>query len=328
MTTSTPITFYRLYEYLYDIGTLLQTEQSLSIFGVNFRPWPHIYQNRGRSKKFYKDMDRNLDRDLLALNNFEGREDGVQYTTLLRKILELFGLGIIDSLEYTLGKYLRQTDGPLANDNREEWEEKAVEGLLCHNNHAERPFAVLRAYKRMYPSISLQNLSKLSQTIVSGSHRPADKGFAAGIAITSDPRLRAVVGQLCGVRNKRVGLITRLLRAANYVDYREMMKFRKRKALEKYDTNVRKKAKRAALRDYAEEINSNSLVNDVEAFEAQLAARGNSVKARITFLKDQFHARVSGDEPRVYTSMGPEFRTKYGKLRLTSQCKKMTEEAY
>jgi hypothetical protein len=26
--------------------------------------------------------------------------------------------------------------------------------------------------------------------------------------------------------------------------------------------------------------------------------------------------------------MGPEFRTKYGKLRLMSQCKQMTEEAY
>jgi hypothetical protein len=74
-------------------------------------------------------MDRNLDGDLVALNNYEGREDAAQYTTLLRKILELFGLGIIDSLEYTLGKYLRQTEGPLANENREDWEEKAVEGL-------------------------------------------------------------------------------------------------------------------------------------------------------------------------------------------------------
>ena len=73
----------------------------------------------------------------------------MKYTELLRKILALFGLGIIDSLEYTLGKYIRQTNGALANDKREEWEEKAAEGLLCHNNNAERPFAVLRLYKRM-----------------------------------------------------------------------------------------------------------------------------------------------------------------------------------
>jgi hypothetical protein len=52
------------------------------------------------------------------------------------------------------------------------------------------------------------------------------------------------------------------------------------------------------------------------------------VRARIAFLKDQFHARISGDEPRVYTTLGPEYRTKYGKLRLTSQTKDMTEEVY
>jgi hypothetical protein len=83
------------------------------------------------------------------------------------------------------------------------------------------------------------------------------------------------------------------------------------------------------MRDHAEEINTNSLVIDVVDFQDQLAARANSVKSRITFLKDQFHARVSGDEPRLYTSLGSEFRTTHGKfLRLTSQSKSMTEETY
>jgi hypothetical protein len=69
-------------------------------------------------------------------------------------------------------------------------------------------------------------------------------------------------------------------------------------------------------------------VTDVGAFQTQLAARENSLKAKIIFLKEQFHARVFGDEPRVYTSLGPEFRTKHGKLRLTAQNKNMTEVAY
>jgi hypothetical protein len=313
---------------VYDLGKLLQTDLSLSIFELHYRPWPHIYQDRGRSKKFYKAMDRHLERDLLALNNFMAREDSGKYTILLRKVLELFGLGIIDSLEFTLSKYLRQTNGVLANDTREDWEEDAQQGMLCHNNNAERPFAVLRSYKRTYPSMSLRNLSKLSQTLTTGTHKPGDKDRAAGSALTADPRLRVIIGDLCGVRNKRVGLITSLLRAAHYVDHREMLNTRKRKSREKYETNVRKKAKKAALRDHAEEINSNSLVTDVGAFQAQLAARENSVKARVTFLKDQFHARVSGNEPRMYTSLGPEFRTKHGKLRLTSQCKSMSEVTY
>ena len=66
----------------------------------------------------------------------------------------------------------------------------------------------------------------------------------------------------------------------------------------------------------------------MDDFKTQLASRDNSVRARIAFLKDQFHARISGDEPRVYTTLGPEYRTKYGKLRLTSQNQDMTEEVY
>ncbi len=146
---------------MYDVALLLQTDNSLTIFERNFRPWPHIFQDRGRAKKFYAGIDLHLERDRIALQNYEGREDSLKYKILLRKILALFGLGIIDSLEYTLGKYLRQTNVALANENREEWEEKAVEGMLCHNNHAERPFAVLWVFNRTFPSISIRNLSKL-----------------------------------------------------------------------------------------------------------------------------------------------------------------------
>ncbi len=231
---------------MYDLALVLQTENSLSIFETNFRPWPHIYQDRGRSKKFYKGIDRYLERDLLALNNYGAREDSVKYTSLLRKILALFGLGMIDSLEYTLGKYLRQTNGALANDKREEWEHKAVAGMLCHTNHAERPFAVLRSYKRTYTSISLRNLSKLSLTLVSGTHRPADKGNLAGAALTADPRLRAIIGRLCGVRF-RPGSITAILRAAHVDDNAEMIICRKRKARDKYTANKRtKKSKKSS----------------------------------------------------------------------------------
>jgi hypothetical protein len=202
-------------------------------------------------------------------------------------------------------------------------------GMLCHNNNAERPFAVVRSYKRMYPSISLCNLSRLSQTLVSGSHLPAEKGQLAGVALTADPRLRACIGILCGVRRVKVGKTTQMLRAAHTVDTEEMIATRKRKSIEKYQANLRKKTKKAALQDYAEEVADNSLVTDTESFQIKLLARGNSSKARISFLKDQFHARISGDNSRHYTSLGCEFRQKHGKLRLTCKDKSMmTEEAY
>ena len=273
-------------------------------------------------------MDRNLTRDVTALRTYDNRDDNVKYTKLLRTILQLFGEGIIDSLEYTLHKYLQQTDGALCNSQREDWEVEAADGMLCHNNNAERPFAVVRSYKRMYPAISIRNLSRLSQTLVSGSHTPAEKGELAGVALTADPRLKTCIGTLCGVRKVKIGKITQMLRAAHTVDTKEMIATRKRKAIEKYQANVRKKAKKAALRDHAEEVAVNSLVTDVDSFKTQLLARGKSSKARISFLKDQFHARTSGDNPRLYTSLGSEFRQKHGKLRLTCKDKSMTEEAY
>jgi hypothetical protein len=152
--------------------------------------------------------------------------------------LHLFGQGVIDSLEFSLHKYLEQTNGALSNDKRESWEEAAVDGMLCHNNNAERPFAVLRSYKRMHPSISIRNLSKLSQTLVSGSHLPAESNRLAGVGLTADPILRTCIGSLCGVKKTNVGLITQLLRDASTVDTIEMVQTRKRKAREKYELNV------------------------------------------------------------------------------------------
>jgi hypothetical protein len=37
----------------------------------------------------------------------------------MREVLGCFGFGIIESLEYTMKDYLRQTDGTLRNDLRE-----------------------------------------------------------------------------------------------------------------------------------------------------------------------------------------------------------------
>ena len=76
--------------------------------------------------------------------------------------------------------------------------------MLCHNNAAERPFAVLRQYKRLYPSLSIENLAKLTHSLVNGTHRPGSPEMKAGIALTADPRLRHAIGKLCSVKRKTV----------------------------------------------------------------------------------------------------------------------------
>jgi hypothetical protein len=112
------------------------------------------------------------------------------------------------------------------------------------------------------------------------------------------------------------------MRAEWKKDRVESKDVRKRKA------NISKKAKHAAKRDHAEETLCTALVTSVAELEIQLLARPNSSSARVAFLKDQFHARVSGETPRVYPGIGPAFRTKFGKLKLTPCDAKKNKEEY
>ncbi len=119
----------------------MQTKKCMTLSNDDFRPWPHVYKPGLQSKRFYKRIDANLTADLAKLRNYEAREDSERYGTILREVFRLFGEGIIASLEYTMGDYLSQTNGPLCNRNKEEWELDAAKGMLAHNNAAERPFA-------------------------------------------------------------------------------------------------------------------------------------------------------------------------------------------
>jgi hypothetical protein len=125
-----------------------------------------------------------------------------------------------------------------------------------------------------------------------------------------------------------VGKITAYMRAATRADKYEQDEVRKRKGDERYAANVRKKAKHAAKRDHAEEILGTSLVTSLADLETQLQARCTSSSARTSFLRDQFHARVSGETPRLYPGIGPEFRSKFGKLKLTPSDATTNKEAY
>jgi hypothetical protein len=101
--------------------------------------------------------------------------------------------------------YLKQTtNGTLRTGVREAWELEKCKAMLRHNNGTERPFAVLRQYKLIYPSMSIGNLGKLSNSIVNGTHRPAMRRLAGGIALTADPRLKKCVGALYSVRRVKV----------------------------------------------------------------------------------------------------------------------------
>jgi hypothetical protein len=100
------------------------------------------------------------------------------------------------------------------------------------------------------------------------------------------------------------------------------------KAAEKYEANVRKKAKKAAARDHAEEILGTSLITSIPELDIQLRARAASKSSRISLLKDQFHARISGETTRSYPGIGLEYRSKHDKLKMTTKDTSQGDEQY
>ncbi len=128
------------------------------------------------------------------MKRYEQRADLDFYRPILLEVLHLYGLAIHRSLERTLGKYLKSTDGVFRNEFRDDWELSKVAKLLCTNNPAERPFAIAKgtarsltvvlqltlttllrsAYMKIYQSLNLRTPAAFSLSMCNGSYRPAE----------------------------------------------------------------------------------------------------------------------------------------------------------
>ena len=86
---------------------------------------------------------------MAELRQYEQKEDRDVYEPILLEVITLFGIAINTSLERTMGKYLKATDGVFRNELREDWQLEKVSQLLCTNNAAERPFGVAKTYMKI-----------------------------------------------------------------------------------------------------------------------------------------------------------------------------------
>ncbi len=105
------------------------------------------------------------------LRAYHTREDIAVYETVMGEIFKLFGEGIHESLARTMGNYLEATIGALGNKNKSAWQIEVAARLLCTNNAAESPFATVRAFLHMYPSLKLRTVAGLSAAMINGTHR-------------------------------------------------------------------------------------------------------------------------------------------------------------
>ena len=218
-----PMELNDLYDCLWAVGDLLNSDNCLSIFEPEYRPWPIVRLGQEYSCRFYSRIERRKQEEVAELSAYNNKADIDVYLPIFKQILGLFGEAVHSSLQYTMGKYLAATNGDLRNDLRPEWQLDKVCKLLCTNNPAERPFAIAKAYLKFFPTLKLITLGNFSLASANGSHRPArtvgktrktkDRLVAeAGIALTSHATLKMAVTKVCGVRKVKRGKVTDLLR--------------------------------------------------------------------------------------------------------------------
>jgi hypothetical protein len=102
-----------LYDHLWNVGVLLQSNNCLQVFEPEFRPWPKVHEGDMVSSAFYARLETNKVTDMAELNDYKRRKDVLRYTQELRTQLALFGTGIKTSLQRTMGHYLKVKPEPV-----------------------------------------------------------------------------------------------------------------------------------------------------------------------------------------------------------------------
>jgi hypothetical protein len=141
-----PMELNDLYDHLWNMGSLLQTDDALEVLDEDYRPWPRVRYTEAPSRHYYDHLEKNKAANRAELLQFETKSDLLVYRPILLEVIQLFGLAIHTSLERTMGKYLKATDGIFRNELRPDWQLGKVSQLLCTNNPAERPFAVAKGH--------------------------------------------------------------------------------------------------------------------------------------------------------------------------------------
>ena len=157
-----PVELNAVYDKLHELGTLLQGPNALDIFKDGYRPWPvHTASSRWHAKRSSKvlksegaaELGKKQDEMRKLLRSYESREDAAAYTPVLMQVLRMFGEGVHESLNRTMSNYLEKTGGDMAASKLEPWMKELAADLICHNNHAERPFAVAKYLDHIFQSI-------------------------------------------------------------------------------------------------------------------------------------------------------------------------------
>ena len=224
-----------------------------------------------------------------------------------------------------MSNYLEKTDGGMAASKLEPWMKELAADLICHNNHAERPFAVAKYLDHIFQSMSLKNLAGLALAKCNGTYAlppqksktkktAAKKQPAAGAATTADPALKAAIAATCSVRRTKGGVSGAV--SAKQREYRETDEAASEKHRKAHRSALLSESERLA-KQQAQKQNKNSEVvlikSAADLDDAREAVRTKGKKKDL--LSAQFDGRVGSQRSDLFVYpeavIGMEFRSSH-----------------
>lgn len=317
-----PLQLNETYDHLWAMGEVLMGDTPFDVLAEGYRPWPEVEAMRSTYTTWGK--DELAKKRLEQLRGYASRADAAKYVPILKEVLALFGKGIHESLTRTMGDYLEATDGCMAQSKLEPWMKARAVHLLAHNNHAERPFAVMKFFDHLYQTMTLANLKHLSMARCNSTFKRAPDeaktkktqakaaGAVVGAAVTAAPVLKAAVSAVSSVRRNTLGEVTVMRRNDQVSDQAASTVHRQKHRAAQLAKKNMATARKASLKDTAR---STALVVSVVELSAKLAAKsGKGTTA--TFLSLQIDARVVGRRFEYPLSVAwDQFRSSHFKAR-------------
>lgn len=309
------------YDHLWKLAEKMQGPEALDLLEDAHQPWPRVQPSNTDLSDWYEKRTASKNAQKEVLRQFYEREDRIQYEPVLRELLSLFGDAIQESFARNIADYLEATNGRLANSKLSEPDKKRKAELLCHNNAAERTFAVFRSMLQRYPSMSLRCAATISFARLNGTFKMkeiknGETISEAGTALTADPVLQAAVSELCSVREKSEGFVTLLRRSAHKLDKEAGDIHRKRKREADKGREIEKARKKAATTNAASEVH---LVKTKKELRDRIMACAGKISTTKAFLKTQISSRIQIGNQYPISAVPATFRKESGnqKIRLT-----------
>lgn len=329
-----PLELSKVYDKVWEYASVLQGSNALSVLDINFRAWERLpsmakwYANREKKQLLgvpglvtkRAKLGSRLKEVCRRVFDLDARGDRDRYEPILLEVLDRFGKSVHVSFRRTMKEFLEVTDGKSKASSASADHKAAALLMLCHNNAAERPFAVGKLLAHDLPSLTLAHKSHTTHAMVNKTYqRPAspvkEKGISEqgqrkrpGVAFTAPAPVTQAIMQLCSRKGKSSVVEAQVAMHAN--DLEQSRLHEKKRKQDKLDVALAKRAKCAASKDAYGEI---ELVTSLRALSEKLAAK-RSDSSRVNFILEQLKARTKGKSFTYDSSIGSKFVSKSKKL--------------